>query len=487
MKKYQKILIIAAVIFIFTTVLLYNNYDYIFEIGFVEQPLYNTIHGNFFYSASNGGNHFARHNSPILFLYLPVYYIFEHITSITILTNLLLLLGAIPIYLFGKKVGMKITDNKKLSELSGIIIMTSYILFPSFLYSNLRSFHPVMLAAPLISWGLYFLFEKKHQLALTFFLLAMLTNETVSLLMIFLGIYIAFKHEKKTGVYLIILALVWFQFSTSIISSANGSGEYPYFKEIYGHLGTDFSSVIKTIITNPVSSFMYGKPVRKIVYLLEIFGHNIFLGFLSPWLILTTLPVLAQNLFSSSPYKYDILAHYVYPIVPIIFFSLMGGLIRIKRNEKKNIIFSYIKNNYKTILYILLVIAIYNGFFNGAINIYKDNCSTFGSNCQTGDIIVNTPRESVPIISKFIKMIPEDATVLAQDHIYSSVSNRKIALLFQRYNSPPTTDYILLDRDGNYAPVNFDEYLQYLKENKNYNLLAHEGNIYLYKAIAKRE
>ncbi|MBU2442607.1 MAG: DUF2079 domain-containing protein, partial [Nanoarchaeota archaeon] len=333
--KNEKSYLLAPLIFFIITIsfsfVLYNNVHYIYEIGFIEQAEWNTLNGNFFSSVSNGGNHFARHNSPILFIFLPIYYLFENITIFIILTNLLIAISAVPIYLFAKEY----LKSKK----AGIVFMISYLLFPSFYYSNLRSFHPIMLSVSFLAFALYFLYKKNVKFFLISIILAMLTNETVSFIVFMIGIYTLIKYDKKLGLILMIIGITWFQLSTTVIMPHfSTETKYPFIKELYGHLGTDFKEIITTIITKPGYALSYGSLEGKIIYFRSLFQHTFFISLLAPEVLIIGIPVIIQNIFSASGYKYDILAHYSYPLIPLIMYATIIGIKRIRKLFKKNIL-----------------------------------------------------------------------------------------------------------------------------------------------------
>ena len=322
-EKEEKIVLLMSIMFIFLTtllaILLYKNFHTIYEISLLEQPIWNTIHGNFFYSVSGLGNLFANHNHPILFLLLPVYFLFQYTLTIIIIENIFIALGAFIIYKFAKEE----LNNKLL----GIIFTGSYLLFPSFYYSNIRSFHPIMLIIPLFLLMFYFLFKKKWNLFFIFFALSLLVKEDIAITLFLLGIYIFFKYSKQKGLIVGSISLIWFLLSTQIIiPSFGGSSE---FVGLYSHIGETPSEIIVNTLKDPIGVFSYGFIKQKITYLTVLFRHTMFTSLFNPSFILLTIPILLQNILNISPYKYNYFAHYTYPLIPIIFMASIFGTKRI--------------------------------------------------------------------------------------------------------------------------------------------------------------
>jgi uncharacterized membrane protein len=446
-------IIIQAVL----TIILHSNFHTIFEAGLVEQSVWNTLKGEFFYSVSNGGNHFANHNSPILFLFLPLYYLISNILIFLITTQVFIAAGAIPIFLTAKKV---------LNRKAGYLFALSYLIFPSFFYTNIRTFHPIMLAVPFIGFMIYY-FIRKDNKAILFAILAMMTNETISILIAFFGVYAIIK-KRKIGLWLIIIGVIWFQFSTQIIIP--NFGDYRFYGELYGHLGSNIGEILKTIITNPIESFNHGYSSLKVLYLLKLVGHNFFTILFAPTLLIPTIPVILQNIFSSSSYKYDFLAHYTYPLIPII---ITGSILGVKKLSKKV--------SLKLILSLILISSLFS-LTQGLGQFTDDNCLVFKENCEhTQDIIGNSPRENYPVIKKFIKEIPMTASVSAQNHVFNQISKRKETYLFERFNILDS-DYIILDTThGFHESILKDEKIigyEVVKKEKDILLLKKDSHLF---------
>ena len=227
-----------------------------------------------------------------------------------------------------------------------------------------------MIAEPLMVFALYFFFKNKNGLFLLFTTLVLLTNETMSLVVLMFGIILLvnWKMKKvKLGLILIIIGILWFQISTSIIIphfNNNNDNNYPYIKEIYGHLGSNVGEIVKTIITKPAYAFGYNGFGLKIIYLKELLQHNIFISLLAPEILLIGLPVILQNILSSSAYKYDVLAHYSFSLIPLIIFST---IIAIKRISKKYKITNIL-------LILILISSVISWFSYGIVPLAKENC-----------------------------------------------------------------------------------------------------------------
>ena len=80
--------------------LLYNGLD----LAIYNNALWNTMHGNWFWSTIQGHNYFGDHFEPILILFLPLYYLWQSPILLLILQTMFLGLAAWPIYLISAEV-----------------------------------------------------------------------------------------------------------------------------------------------------------------------------------------------------------------------------------------------------------------------------------------------------------------------------------------------------------------------------------------------
>ena len=80
-------------------ILKYNNFLYnALDLAIINNVFYNTLHGNAFWSSIQGHSYIGDHFTPILFLLLPFYSIYQSPLTLLILQTVFLALTAWPIY-----------------------------------------------------------------------------------------------------------------------------------------------------------------------------------------------------------------------------------------------------------------------------------------------------------------------------------------------------------------------------------------------------
>ena len=206
------IIVMACFFALFCTVtsILHYNFRTLYEIGFTEQPLWNTLRGNFMYSVSQQGNAFGQHNHTILLLLiLPFYAVFQHPMTLMVIQNMIIVLGALPVYF--------ISRQKIKSKILSFVFAVSYLLFPSFYYPNFRTFRAVMLSVTFILFAFYFIQRRNRKLMYVSLMLAIFTTEVVAPIVFMIGLYMLIRGELKHGSIIAVFAAAWFAFSVMVV------------------------------------------------------------------------------------------------------------------------------------------------------------------------------------------------------------------------------------------------------------------------------
>ncbi|WP_394325982.1 DUF2079 domain-containing protein [Methanosarcina horonobensis] len=178
--------------------MLNSTYEYLcsfnaYDKGIMYQLFHNTVvHNHFFYSSINGGGviDFVGHQRYIFLLLLPFFYIHPHPITFSIISSLLLSLGAFPVYWLANEV----SKSKKISLVSVMI----YFLHPTVSWLFLESVKEEIFALPFLLFAFYYMYVKSFNKFLFFLFLACICKENISLVAVMFGVY-AFieKYEKK--------------------------------------------------------------------------------------------------------------------------------------------------------------------------------------------------------------------------------------------------------------------------------------------------
>lgn len=417
--NFHFVLVILAIIcyiitFSYITILRHwTYYSAYMDLGWFEQALWSTIQGHFLYVSYLDTSHFGTHNSPILFILIPLYQILPHSETLLVTQTILLAIAAIPLFFIGKFL---------LDEWGGIIFSFCYLLYPGLHGLNLFDFHELAFLPVLIFSIIFCLFTRRFHLFVTISLLAMLVKEDVSILLFTLTLYAIYfklfnkKNETRILYGLLIIYVAWLILSLFFI--------IPYFNSI-GYLHSS-----RYELSNGIFCLLMHNFHLKIIYLVLLFLPLIFTPLVAPELLIISLPSFAEILLQW-PVSYRITTQYSALVIPIIF---VASIIGIKKIHSK---FYQIKFTKKVLYSLIFIFSLLSCLlctpapvspFTLYHKFSPNNC-----NYVIDDHIQN--------INQAIKMIPPDCSVSTQNNLAGHLSQRMDIFIDYRENA----QYILID------------------------------------------
>jgi uncharacterized membrane protein len=301
-----------------------------FDLGNMDQVLWNTIHGRFFQFTNQAIDWYgpptrlAIHFEPII-LPLSLLYAFHADPRILLVFQTLALMsGALPIFLL---------TRKYLSEwpMFATLMAAAYLLSPALLGLNIFDFHPVSLATPLLLYAILALTYKRYAWFLIACVLACMCKEDIPLAVAVFGILVIWKYKlPRLGTILIIGGLLWsvLAFKVIIPHFYPGIQANNYWYR-YEALGSSPGAAVANLFIHPWLLFSTFFTMDRFFYLVNLLRGGGFLSLLSPEWLLPALPSLAINLLSTDPVLYSGVYHYNAAIIPFIMLSAIHGTRRL--------------------------------------------------------------------------------------------------------------------------------------------------------------
>lgn len=390
--------------FLTATFLKYTNfYTGRFDLGNMDQTVWNTLHGRIFLLTDpNGTNTMSRlgtHADFLLVLLAPFYVLWQDPRMLLLIQTVVLALGAF--FLYG--ITQKILQNKSIALVLGF----AYLLNPSVQNTNLYDFHAVTLATTFFLAVWYFLQRKKTVWALVFLLLAALTKEQAWLVVAVFGVYFFFFAKKKllgTAIAAISLAL-FYLLIWKWIPAARGGQHFAL--AYYSDFGQTPGQVIKNIILSPGKILMRIFGPTRLNYLFALFAPLGFLALFAPFFLLFALPDLLINLLSSDPTMQQIYYQYTAVITPFLFIATVYGI--------KNILQKYKKLSPTFFIYFLAITSFLCAYIYGPL---------FGTLNPNIDMFIK-PQPNSTAIANFLQHIPKKLSVAATNNLGSHLSHRQ--------------------------------------------------------------
>jgi len=393
-----------------------------YDLGIFDQAIWNTLHGDILFSSlKNNTTLLGDHFEPILFVFVPMYWLWPNVFVLLIVQSLLLASAIIPLYLIAR--------DKLKEKLLIFAFIIAYILSKPMRGVAFSDFHPECFILPLLFWAYYFLIKGKNLLLLLSVILLLGCKEDVSFIISGLGIFaILFTRRKVTGLWLFILGIVsWIIVTKLFIPYYNEEHVFPYMNRL--PFGMTYAENVKAIIVNPALLFKLFLTPEKIEYMLKIFAPLGFFSFLSPvHYILIAIPLLRNLMPLDTNFSgwFNITSHYTAALVPFVFIAaiygagwLVGKLKRFKM-EKATAIF----------------IIICSLFFYG-----KTDAGKFSR------FLVSIDNKKVMEKLKYLKIVPKDASLAANCLIVPHLTHRKYTFEWAPRNRfSRVAEYLVIDK-----------------------------------------
>ena len=442
---------IIAYIVYFTSAsfLRYDNfYTGRFDLGNMDQTVWNTIHGRIFeLTDPNGTNIISRlafHADFILILLSPFYLLWESPEMLLLIQTVVIAIGSGFVYAIAKYV----LKNKNLSLAFGII----FLLNPAVQFTNLYDFHPVTLATTFLLASFYFLLRRKYLLLIIFLILSGLTKEHVWLITGIFGVYVFLGKFKKRVLGIIIIAASIFLFYYLIWHAIpNALGNQHFALSFYSDFGDSPTIIVKNIFLDPLKTLSFMMQKDQLIYLRNLFQALGFMPVLASPLMIFAAPDLLINLLSKNSNLHQIYYQYSATITPFIFISAIFAIKNIKKwfpKIQNSVFICYIA-------FFTLLSAYYFGPLPGA---KKPNIAMFTKQLEEAKTIDN-----------FISSIPQEASVAATNNVGSHLSQRK-----RIYTIPvgiDQADYVVFLLNDSSSKKKFSPQVEALSINGNYRII----------------
>lgn len=470
------------------------------DLGIFTQSLWTTLNANrFLYHTCEifinpSGSFFGVHFSPILFLVLPLYWLFQTPETLLVLQSFVLAFAAVPLY--------KLAKENAGGRSVGIAFVFAYLLYPATHAVNWYDFH-VQAFLPLFFFSvIYYATKEKWSKYFLFVFLALMCDEHAAIIMSFIGIYIAWTYkttiisaikrkelaEKKLVVPLVtmIISFVWYCFTIwqrnvffpikpETMSTFLGSSNFSI-------LGARAPIEIPLLIIlrpwNAVQALVYNGPI-KLLYIVLVFGPLVFLSFKKPSALIPIIPWLTFSLMSQSIDHHSLGNQYEAYIIAFIFSAAVFAV-----REKFRTTFS-LRSVCRSLKMIMLCTFL---FF-----IVSSPLSIVVNRVFDGYASVHIGRHEM-VISDVLNRIPQNASILTQDNLFPHVSHRVDAYVVpNRFfvlenividflnRTIDRVDYILVDKETD--PFATNVILSLLATKPDFILVAcmDGGTILLYK------
>jgi uncharacterized membrane protein len=375
----------------------FRNYDAFnapsFDLGIFDQGVWLLSRFKSPFVTMLGVHLFGDHTSFIMLAFVPVYWVWPSAKALLLAQALALAAGAVPVYL-----------------LSRIVLRDSWLpLFPALAYLvtpavgwiNMENFHPDAFEVPLLLFAIYFMVKRRWIAFAVMAFLLLSIKEDVALVVAPLGLYVAFRYNRRVGLLTFAVSVVWLLLAVFVIGpyfSGYEVGALDAWRIPFGGVG----GLVKTMLTSPwdVGGLLFES--AKLKYVFQLMTPLLFLPVLTP-LSLVVLPALFFNLVSNLQYQHELQYHYTSSLVPVL---AAAAVLAIGRFHDRRV--------RRALAVLLLPAAVFSAYLWGPFE---------GTRYPSSFAVPGSAR---PLAAReAISMIPPDAVVSSRFSFSSHLAHRE--------------------------------------------------------------
>ena len=278
-------------------------------------------------------SHFAVHFSPVLYLGLPLYWIFPDPSTVLATQAIVVALGIIPLY--------KLSKHFNLSNYKTLAVILIYVLHPTVIANNFYYFHENCYLTVLLLWTFYFAEKGKSVPMYIFAVLTMMVKEDAPVYIMFFGLYLLLSNKSKIkGGILCGISALYFAVVTKLMAVyGQGIMTYRYDNFIFEKDGTIYD-VILNVIKNPTYTLQQLLSPEKLQFLILMLVPMALLplAIKKPSRIILLFPLILMNLMTDYKYQYDIGFQYTYATVAFLFYLTVLNISELDVKHAKNLL-----------------------------------------------------------------------------------------------------------------------------------------------------
>lgn len=246
----------------------------IFDLGINNNLIHGALDGRINYSTvifpDEPIKYWANHVKLGLFLFLPIYAVFQHAETLLIIQSISLGLGAIPLFLFARR---------RLPEWGAFVIALAYLAYYPMHSANFYEMKEPPTAAAFVLTMVWALDTKRWKTTWAFFFMSLIMREDMPIPLVMIGVVLLCSgYRPRVGAVMAGISAVWFVILRFKIMNDAGAWWFPnMYETLWAQPEKGFRSVIKTLLSNPTFVLRHIFTEKKFWYLMHMMVPVVFL------------------------------------------------------------------------------------------------------------------------------------------------------------------------------------------------------------------
>lgn len=403
-----------------------------FDLGIYDNLMYNALKGHPFESpvlfGPRGGSYLAGHAEFAMLLFVPIYAIAPGSENLLVLQAVLLGFAAVPLYLFAAALT---------TRPAAVVISLAYLFFAPLHGPNFYDFHWLPLAIFFHFWLYYGIATKRNWLIALMIPILLAFREDVAVGTAILGLFLLLTRLRpRLGAALMVLSTGWFALVRFYIMPKAGDWFFHnFYKALFADGDSSFTSVIKTILSNPVYFLSTLFKEAKLVFALHMLAPIAFIPARRISLALLLLPGFFFTLMTSdyAP-TVSIAFQYTTHWIPYLFLGIVLSMVLIER-EANGVIAR------RAMLATLALCVLSHSYNFGAV---LERSNFIGGFSRIQFKVTPQELERHKNLKELVAMIPQSAQVAATDQELPHVSTRRVT--YHIHGSIGAAEYMLIGK-----------------------------------------
>jgi uncharacterized membrane protein len=315
-----------AVLFSFVTVTRHLTFaTHALDLGYYVQLTWNLARGAGPRVSLPEMHAWGDHLSPIMYLFVPAFWLAPGAVVLLIAQSVALALGAAAVYGLARA---RLRDERPAAAFALL-----YLANPSLHGINVRDFHAAALAIPLLLAAAWAVEAGRPRLALLPAALTLLCREDAALAVMGLGAWMALGRRRwGPGALAAVGALAVLVVDLRVLIPAYRGEPYTHLWR-YAWLGDSLAGIVAAGLRHPLRTLGALMTADRLVYVVAMLAPLALLPLAGGWDLIGALPAVAQNLLSADPVLYNYRAQYQAFALPFLMVAAVGGYARLERRR----------------------------------------------------------------------------------------------------------------------------------------------------------
>jgi uncharacterized membrane protein len=292
-----------------------------FDLALADQAVWHYSRFEAPFSSILDRNILGDHFSPLVAVLSPLYWLWSDPRMLLIAQSALIAGSIVPVFLYARP---------RIGRPGAHLLAAAYAVFWGIQEGVGYEFHELALAPILIASAILAVDRRRWGWLWCATALLLLVKEDMSMLVVFLGLYLVTLRELRRGLLLVAVGIAWYVVATrALIPDLSHGAAYAHWT--YDQLGSNLGAALLALLRAPWRVFEIGfSPARKLQTITALLGTFLFLS-LGSRLFILAIPLLAERFLSTDANFWGTAFHYSLTVSPVLAMGAADGLARIVR------------------------------------------------------------------------------------------------------------------------------------------------------------